>query len=128
MLKRLFLLAGLLASPAALGQTYPDRNVTIVVTSAAGALTDTLTRAVAHRRVGAGESRRDEDDGGALSWRSPRAERRDCRTHQRSDHGPFRGAELGRGRKAQDARLRQRAAGAAVPRRADHRRDRSWIR
>ena len=49
MLSRLFLLAFLLASPAALGQTYPDRNVTIVVTSAAGALTDTLTRAVAQR-------------------------------------------------------------------------------
>jgi tripartite-type tricarboxylate transporter receptor subunit TctC len=48
MLDRLFLLAYLLASPA-LGQTYPDRNVTIVVTSAAGALTDTLTRAVAQR-------------------------------------------------------------------------------
>ena len=47
MLSRLFLLVYLLASPAALGQTYPDRNVTIVVTSAAGALTDTLTRAVA---------------------------------------------------------------------------------
>ena len=44
----MFLLACLLASPA-LGQTYPDRNVTIVVTSAAGALTDTLTRAVAQR-------------------------------------------------------------------------------
>ena len=48
-LSRLFLLACLLASPAALGQTYPDRNVTIVVTSAAGALTDVLTRAVAQR-------------------------------------------------------------------------------
>ena len=48
MLGRLFLFACLLASPA-LGQTYPDRNVTIVVTSAAGALTDTLTRAVAQR-------------------------------------------------------------------------------
>src|SRR5947209_19857395 len=50
---RLFLLAsllvGLLASPVALAQSYPDRNVTIVVTSAAGALTDTLTRAVAQR-------------------------------------------------------------------------------
>lgn len=45
-LSRLFLLACLLASPAALGQTYPERNVAIVVTSAAGALTDTLTRAV----------------------------------------------------------------------------------
>src|ERR1051325_2249483 len=46
---RLFLLPCLLASPAALGQTYPDRNVTIVVTSAAGALTDVLTRAGAQR-------------------------------------------------------------------------------
>jgi tripartite-type tricarboxylate transporter receptor subunit TctC len=45
----LFLLAGLLASPAALGQAWPERNVTIVVTSAAGALTDVLTRAVAQR-------------------------------------------------------------------------------
>ena len=49
LLTRVFLLACLLASPAALGQTYPDRNVTIVVTSAAGALTDVLTRAVAQR-------------------------------------------------------------------------------
>ena len=49
LLTRLFLLACLLASPAALGQSYPDRNVTIVVTSAAGALTDVLTRAVAQR-------------------------------------------------------------------------------
>src|SRR5215469_18073384 len=49
LLGRVFLLACLLASPAALGQTYPDRNVTIVVTSAAGALTDVLTRAVAQR-------------------------------------------------------------------------------
>src|SRR5262249_22013510 len=49
LLTRLFLLACLLASPAALAQTYPDRNVTIVVTSAAGALTDVLTRAVAQR-------------------------------------------------------------------------------
>ncbi len=52
-LSRFSLLAGLVASvaasTAALGQTYPDRNVTIVVTSAAGALTDTLTRAVAQR-------------------------------------------------------------------------------
>jgi len=48
-LRRLLLLACLLASPAALGQTYPERNVTIVVTSAAGALTDVLTRAVAQR-------------------------------------------------------------------------------
>ncbi len=49
MLSRLFLLACLFASPAAQAQTYPDRNVTIVVTSAAGALTDVLTRAVAQR-------------------------------------------------------------------------------
>jgi tripartite-type tricarboxylate transporter receptor subunit TctC len=47
---RLFLLAGMVASPAAaLAQAYPDRNVTIVVTSAPGALTDTLTRAIAQR-------------------------------------------------------------------------------
>ncbi len=49
MLSRLFLLACLLASSAAAAKTYPDRNVTIVVTSAAGALTDVLTRAVAQR-------------------------------------------------------------------------------
>jgi tripartite-type tricarboxylate transporter receptor subunit TctC len=48
MRRHVFLLACLVASPA-LGQTYPERNVTIVVTSAAGALTDTLTRAVAQR-------------------------------------------------------------------------------
>jgi tripartite-type tricarboxylate transporter receptor subunit TctC len=46
---RLILLAVLVASHAAFAQTYPDRNVTIVVTSAPGALTDTLTRAVAQR-------------------------------------------------------------------------------
>jgi tripartite-type tricarboxylate transporter receptor subunit TctC len=46
---RLLLLACLVASPAALAQTYPDRNVTIVVTSAPGALTDVLTRAIAQR-------------------------------------------------------------------------------
>src|SRR6201987_5943901 len=49
LLSRVFLLGCLLASPAALGQSYPDRNVTIVVTSAAGALTDVLTRAVAQQ-------------------------------------------------------------------------------
>jgi tripartite-type tricarboxylate transporter receptor subunit TctC len=48
-LSRLFLLVCLLASPGALGQTYPERNVTIVVTSAAGALTDTLTRTIAQQ-------------------------------------------------------------------------------
>jgi len=49
LLGRLFLLGCLVASPAALAQAYPERNVTIVVTSAAGALTDVLTRAVAQR-------------------------------------------------------------------------------
>jgi len=48
-LGRLCLVACLLVSPAALAQTYPDRTVTIVVTSSAGALTDVLTRAVAQR-------------------------------------------------------------------------------
>jgi tripartite-type tricarboxylate transporter receptor subunit TctC len=52
-LSRLFVLACLCASPAAMGQasaqSYPDRNVTVVVTSSAGALTDVLTRAVAQR-------------------------------------------------------------------------------
>src|SRR6516164_11437856 len=48
-LSRAFLLACLFASPVALAGRFPDRNVTIVVTSAAGALTDTLTRAVAQR-------------------------------------------------------------------------------
>jgi tripartite-type tricarboxylate transporter receptor subunit TctC len=44
------LLAGaLIASPGALAQSYPNRTVTIVVTSAAGALTDVLTRAVSQR-------------------------------------------------------------------------------
>jgi len=46
---RFILLGCLLWSPAALAQSYPDRNVTIVVTSAAGGLTDVLTRAVAQR-------------------------------------------------------------------------------
>jgi tripartite-type tricarboxylate transporter receptor subunit TctC len=49
LLSRFLLLTCLLASSAALGQTYPNRNVTIVVTSAAGAITDTLTRAIAQR-------------------------------------------------------------------------------
>lgn len=48
-LSRLFLVACLLASSAAAGKPYPDRTVTIVVTSAAGALTDVLTRAIAQR-------------------------------------------------------------------------------
>ena len=34
---------------SALAQTYPNRTVTIIVTSAAGAATDVLTRAVAQR-------------------------------------------------------------------------------
>ena len=50
LLGRLMLLGCLLsASPAALAQSYPNRTVTIVVTSAAGALTDVLTRAVSQR-------------------------------------------------------------------------------
>jgi tripartite-type tricarboxylate transporter receptor subunit TctC len=43
------LLGLLLASPVAQAQTFPNRNVTIIVTSAAGAATDVLTRAVAQR-------------------------------------------------------------------------------
>jgi len=43
------LLASLFSSPGALAQSYPNRTVTIVVTSAAGALTDVLTRAVSQR-------------------------------------------------------------------------------
>lgn len=46
---RLLLLACLAVSHGAPTQAYPDRNVTIVVTSAPGALTDTLTRAIAQR-------------------------------------------------------------------------------
>jgi len=49
LLARLFLLGCVLASPSALAQSYPNRTVTIVVTSAAGALTDVLTRAVSQR-------------------------------------------------------------------------------
>jgi tripartite-type tricarboxylate transporter receptor subunit TctC len=49
LLGRLIMLGVLLASPAALAQSYPDRTVTIVVTSAAGALTDVLTRAIGLR-------------------------------------------------------------------------------
>ena len=53
LLDRAILLGGLLASlfssPGALAQSYPSRTVTIVVTSAAGALTDVLTRAVSQR-------------------------------------------------------------------------------
>ena len=43
------LLASLFAGPGAFAQSYPSRTVTIVVTSAAGALTDVLTRAVSQR-------------------------------------------------------------------------------
>lgn len=51
LLGRVVLLACLFASSAApaLAQAYPNRNVTIVVTSEPGALTDVLTRAVAKR-------------------------------------------------------------------------------
>jgi tripartite-type tricarboxylate transporter receptor subunit TctC len=48
-LAALSLLGLLLASPSALAQSFPSRNVTIVITSAAGAATDVLTRAVAQR-------------------------------------------------------------------------------
>jgi tripartite-type tricarboxylate transporter receptor subunit TctC len=69
LLSRVFLLSCLLASPAARGQTYPDRNVTIVVTSAAGALTDVLTRAVAQRLSEMWSSK----TGAALDTRSRRS-------------------------------------------------------
>ena len=50
LLGRFVLLGCLLREPApALAQSYPNRTVTIVVTSAAGALTDVLTRAVSQR-------------------------------------------------------------------------------
>jgi len=49
LLGRLIMLGCLLASSGAFAQSYPNRTVTIVVTSAAGALTDVLTRAVAQR-------------------------------------------------------------------------------
>jgi tripartite-type tricarboxylate transporter receptor subunit TctC len=49
LLGRLILLGCLLASTGALAQSYPNRNVTIVVTSAPGGLTDVLTRAVGQR-------------------------------------------------------------------------------
>jgi tripartite-type tricarboxylate transporter receptor subunit TctC len=43
------LLLAALASPSARAENFPDHTVTIVVTSAAGALTDVLTRAVAQQ-------------------------------------------------------------------------------
>jgi tripartite-type tricarboxylate transporter receptor subunit TctC len=46
---RVCLLACALASSGAMAQTYPTRSVTIVATSAAGALTDVLARAVGQR-------------------------------------------------------------------------------
>jgi tripartite-type tricarboxylate transporter receptor subunit TctC len=46
---RLMLLGLLLASPNAKAASYPEHTVTIIVSSAAGALTDVLTRAVAQR-------------------------------------------------------------------------------
>jgi tripartite-type tricarboxylate transporter receptor subunit TctC len=45
----LFLLSCFLASPSALAQSFPSRNVTIIVTSNPGALTDVLARAVGQR-------------------------------------------------------------------------------
>lgn len=46
---RVVLLGLLFSGSGAWAQNYPDKTVTIVVSSAAGALTDTLTRAVAQR-------------------------------------------------------------------------------
>src|SRR5688500_16062479 len=48
-LARLILLGCLLASPSAFAQSFPARNVTIIVTTAPGALTDVLSRAVGQR-------------------------------------------------------------------------------
>src|SRR5262245_6593012 len=48
-LPSLLLASLLLLSPAAQAQSFPSRTVTIIVTSAAGAATDVLTRAVAQR-------------------------------------------------------------------------------
>jgi tripartite-type tricarboxylate transporter receptor subunit TctC len=44
-----FLLSCFLASPSALAQSFPSRNVTIIVTSNPGALTDVLARAFGQR-------------------------------------------------------------------------------
>jgi tripartite-type tricarboxylate transporter receptor subunit TctC len=49
LLVHLFLLSCFLASPSALAQSFPNRNVTIIVTSNPGALTDVLARAVGQR-------------------------------------------------------------------------------
>ena len=57
-LSRVCLTACLFASAAALGAAFPNRNVTIVVSSAAGALTDTLTRARCTAAVGFMEAER----------------------------------------------------------------------
>lgn len=48
-LGRLFVLFCLLAGPSAIAQSFPSRNVTIIVTSNPGALTDVLARAVGQR-------------------------------------------------------------------------------
>ena len=48
-IRLLVLMTMLFASTSCFAQSCPDRTVTIVVTSAAGALTDVLTRAVAQR-------------------------------------------------------------------------------
>jgi tripartite-type tricarboxylate transporter receptor subunit TctC len=49
LIRILVFMTAMLASVSSFAQSYPDRTVTIVVTSAAGALTDVLTRAVAQR-------------------------------------------------------------------------------
>jgi tripartite-type tricarboxylate transporter receptor subunit TctC len=46
---RVFLLAALLASSGAVAQSFPTRAVTIIATSAPGALTDVLARALGQR-------------------------------------------------------------------------------
>src|SRR5204862_375384 len=120
---RAFLLGGLLAnlfaSPGALAQSYPSRTVTIVVTSAAGALTDVLTRAVSQRLSQMwGQSIVVENRGGAghnFAATAVKAAAADGGTASR------------RRWQAQHVGLRQRAARRAVSERADHRRDRSGI-
>ena len=49
LLRPLFVLLAMFASASAHAQSYPNRSVTIVVTSAAGGLTDVLTRAIGQR-------------------------------------------------------------------------------
>ncbi len=59
-------------------QSYPDRTVTIVVTSAAGALTDVLTRAVGQRlsQMWSQSSSSRTSGGAGHTSRRPRSSRR----------------------------------------------------